>query len=128
MNKDKKNIDFKQSLIGSVPGIVLSLLFSFFTILLAAFLIHNEKLNLESMSTIALLVHFVSMFIGMLLKAILTKSVTLIESAIVAIVYSFFFVGFAIVFFDGLNLDTLWNLLASISGVTSAVLLYYSLE
>ncbi|MBR4864652.1 MAG: hypothetical protein IKU07_08745 [Oscillospiraceae bacterium] len=128
MPKDGKKINSQQSVTRIVAGIIISIVVSFAAILLVSFLVSGEKLEVATMPIAAVIIHFLSAFLGSVLTGLIFKFISLSDTGIIVSAYSFFYILISVAFFDGIGLRTLWHLIAAAGGGIGAVLLYYSLE
>ena len=128
MRKDTNIIKSKSIISTIIISTLFSISLSFLMLIIAAVLISNEKLRLDIIYIIAPIIHFLSTFSGIYIASMLSKKMTLKGTGITLVTYALFYTAIAIVFFDGLQINVFWNIIAVVCGGVLATILYYSLE
>ena len=128
MRKDTNIIKSKSIISTIITSTLFSISLSFLMLIIATVLISNEKLRLDIIYIIVPIIHFLSTFSGIYIASMLSKKMTLKGIGITLVTYALFYTAIAIVFFDGLQINVFWNIIAVVCGGVLATILYYSLE
>ena len=121
-------IDSGTAVLKAVTGIAISLFISFACVIAVTLLINNEIISLTTIVVLAWIIHFLATFVGMVLKNAIFKEATLMDTGISVVGYVLSYSAISIAFYDGIGMNTFWNLIVSLCGGFAALFLYYSLE